>query len=220
MADNAVELLIFDCDGVLTDSERIAVKVDLQVLEELGLALSEADVITLFMGRSDQETRSEIEQRLGRALPADWQRQVDARYRAAFTAELKPVAGIVEALDRLTLRNCVASSGSHEHLRFTLGLTGLYDRFEGRIFSADDVAAGKPAPDVFLHAAAQMQVAPGHCLVVEDSVNGVRAARAAGMPALAYGGGLTPKQLLAGPDTVVFDDMRELPNVIERWCKT
>jgi HAD superfamily hydrolase (TIGR01509 family) len=220
MAADAVELLIFDCDGVLTDSERIAVKVDLQVLEEIGLPLSESEVITLFMGRSDEETRDEIENRLGRALPDDWQQQVDARYRAAFTAELTPVPGIVEALDQLTLRNCVASSASHEHLRFTLGLTGLYARFEGRIFSADDVAAGKPAPDVFLYAAKQMQADPRHCLVVEDSVNGVRAARAAGMPVLAYGGGLTPKELLVGPDTVVFDDMNELPNVIERWCTT
>lgn len=213
-----VELLIFDCDGVLTDSERIAVRVDVHALEELGWSLSESEVIARFMGRSDQETRIEIERHLGRVLPEDWQQQLDARYRSAFLAELAPVAGIVEALDELVVRNCVASSGTHEHLRFTLGLVGLYDRFHGRIFSADDVAAGKPAPDVFLYAADQMGAAPEACVVVEDSLNGVRAALAAGMRVLAYGGGLTPGDRLAGPDTVVFDDMRDLPTLIERWC--
>jgi HAD superfamily hydrolase (TIGR01509 family) len=214
MSADAVELLIFDCDGVLTDSERIAVKVDVQLLAELGWPLSEAEVIERFMGRSDRETRMAIETHLGRSLPDDWQQLVEGRYRTAFSAELRPVPGIVDALDQLVLRNCVASSGTHDHLRFTLGLTGLYDRFRGRIFSAEDVAAGKPAPDVFVYAAEQMRVEPACCLVVEDSLNGVRAARAAGMRVLAYGGGLTPPELLAGPDTLVFEDMRDLPKLI------
>jgi HAD superfamily hydrolase (TIGR01509 family) len=216
MDQEAVELLIFDCDGVLTDSERVALGVDLEALAELGWQLTEAEVVSLFMGRTDREMRREIEAHLGRALPDDWQAQLDARHSAAFRAQLTPVPGIVEALGQLCIRDCVASSGTHEHLRFTLELTGLYDHFSGRIFSADDVAAGKPAPDVFLHAAAQMRVKPGRCLVVEDSVNGVLAARAAGMRVLAYGGGLAPRELLAGPGTIVFDDMRELPDLVER----
>jgi beta-phosphoglucomutase-like phosphatase (HAD superfamily) len=108
----------------------------------------------------------------------------------------------------------VASSSSHARLRFTLGLTGLYERFAGRIFSVEDVSRGKPAPDLFLHAAAQMGAAPTRCVVVEDSRYGVQAARAAGMRVLAYASGLTPVTALEGPDTVVFGDMRELPGLI------
>jgi beta-phosphoglucomutase-like phosphatase (HAD superfamily) len=122
---------------------------------------------------------------------------------------------VLEALDRIALPSCVASSGTHEHLRYTLSLTGLYERFAGRIFSADDVAAGKPAPDLFLHAASEMTTDPAGCVVVEDSRPGVEAARAAGMRALAFAGGLTPAQLLEGPNTVVFDDMRELPGLLD-----
>lgn len=217
MAGGDAELIIFDCDGVLTDSERLAIKVDMAIMDELGLSLREADVIELLMGRSDLETRREIEARLGRALPDTWQQEVDRRYREAFAAELTPVPGVVDALAQVRLRTCVASSATHQHLHYTLEMTGLYESFRGRIFSAEDVAAGKPAPDVFLHAAAQMGSAPERCLVVEDSVNGVRAARAAGMRVLAFGGGMTPKHLLAGSDTVVFERMCELPSLIERW---
>jgi HAD superfamily hydrolase (TIGR01509 family) len=126
------------------------------------------------------------------------------------------VPGIVEALDTIMpkLESCVASSGSHAKMRHTLGRTGLYDRFSGRIFSAEEVAHGKPAPDLFLHAAASMGVPPEHCVVVEDSRHGVRAARAAGMRSLGYAGGLTPAAWLEGPATVVFDDMLELPTLL------
>jgi HAD superfamily hydrolase (TIGR01509 family) len=218
LAPAEVELVIFDCDGVLIDSERIAVRVDVEVLAELGWSLTETEVIERFMGRSDAETRAEVEHHLGHPLSEGWQKRVDARYRRAFAAELAPIAGVIEALDTLPVPDCVASSATHAHLRFTLGLVGLLDHFRGRIFSAQDVAAGKPAPDVFLYAAEQMGVAPERCIVVEDSLNGVRAARAAGMRVFAYGGGLTPKERLTGPDTLVFEDMRDLPDLIERWC--
>jgi HAD superfamily hydrolase (TIGR01509 family) len=209
-----VELVIFDCDGVLIDSERLAVKVDVLVLRELGWPLGEAEVIERFVGRSDRDTQAAIEAHLGRRLPADWGDHAEHLYRRAFAAELVPVAGITEALDRITLPTCVASSGTHEHLRYTLGLTGLYERFAGRIFSAEDVARGKPAPDLFLHAAEQMGVKAVGCVVVEDSRPGVEAARAAGMRALAFTGGLSPSDLLEGPNTVLFDDMRELPRIL------
>jgi HAD superfamily hydrolase (TIGR01509 family) len=211
----AVELVIFDCDGVLIDSERLGVKVDVMALRELGWPLSEAEVIARFVGHSDRENRAAIEAHLSRKLPEGWGRQVDERYRRAFADELTPVAGVIEALDRISLPTCVASSGTHEHLRYTLGLTNLYDRFAGRIFSADDVALGKPAPDLFLHAAAQMGAAPAACVVVEDSRPGVEAARAAGMRVLAYAGGLTPADALDGADTIVFHDMRELPSLLD-----
>jgi len=210
-----VELVIFDCDGVLIDSERLGVEVDVMALRELGWPLSETEAIARFVGRSDRENRAAIEAHLDRKLPDGWGDQVDERYRQAFATALTPVDGVLEALDRISLPTCVASSGTHEHLRYTLELTGLYDRFAGRIFSADDVGRGKPAPDLFLLAAERMDAKPARCVVVEDSRPGVEAARAAGMRVLAFAGGLTAAELLDGPDTIVFYDMRELPSLLD-----
>ena len=136
------ELVIFDCDGVLIDSERLSVKVDVVVLRKLGWPLSEAEVIERFVGRSDRDTQDAIEAHLGRRLPNGGEEQFKPLYDEAFEAELGPGEGVVDALDRITVPTCVASSGTHEYLRHMLGLTGLYDRFAGRIFSADDVATG------------------------------------------------------------------------------
>jgi len=200
-----ISLVIFDCDGVLVDTERIAVRIDVIVLAELGWPMTEAEVVERFMGRSDEEMTAEIEAHLGRRLPASWEAPFRHLYRQAF-----------EALDAIAIPTCVASSGTHEKIRFTLGLTGLYERFAGRIFSVGDVARGKPAPDLFLHAAGRMGVPPAQCAVVEDSRYGVEAARAAGMRAFGYAGGLAPKGALAGPQTIVFEDMRELPGLLAR----
>ena len=216
MPAGPVELVIFDCDGVLIDSERLAVKVDVLALRELGWHLTEAEVISRFMGRSDREARTAIEDHLGRKLPDGWKEQVEQRYRETFANDLVPVAGVLEALDRIALPTCVASSATHEHLRYTLGLTGLYERFAGRIFSADDVALGKPAPDLFLYAAEQMAADPAGCVVVEDSRPGVEAARAAGMRVLAFSGGIASAETLVGPGTIVFEDMRELPRLLDQ----
>jgi HAD superfamily hydrolase (TIGR01509 family) len=210
----ALELVIFDCDGVLVDSERIAVRTDVLVLAKLGWVLTEAECIERFVGLSDKSIKAAIEAHLGRCLPDDWDQEFQSLYRDAFAAELTPVPGVVEALDQITLPSCVASSSSHEKLRFTLGLTGLYERFAGRIFSAYEVARGKPAPDLFLYAASRMGVDPGACAVVEDSRYGVVAARAAGMRAFGFAGGLTPRAWLEAPGTVVFTDMRELPGLL------
>ncbi len=206
--------MIFDCDGVLVDSERIAVRVDVSVLAQLGWAMTETEVVERFMGRTDAYMVSQIEAQLGRPLPANWEEPFQHLYREAFEAELKPVPGILEALEEIPSPTCVASSGTHERIRYTLGLTGLYTRFVGRIFSASEVAHGKPAPDLFLHAANRMGVPPAACAVVEDSRYGVEAARAAGMRAFGYAGGLSPRHSLEGPGTVVFDDMRELPRLL------
>jgi HAD superfamily hydrolase (TIGR01509 family) len=211
-----IDLVIFDCDGVLVDSERLAVKVDVAILAKLGWSLSEAEVIEKFVGASDEYFRREVEAYLGRALPLGWEADVEPLYRRAFEASLCPVAGVVEALDRITMRTCVASSGTHEKMRFTLGITGLYDRFAGRIFSAIEVERGKPAPDLFLHAAARMGAAPRACAVVEDSARGVAAGLAAGMNVFAYAGGVTPRERLKGPTVVVFEDMRDLPELLSR----
>jgi HAD superfamily hydrolase (TIGR01509 family) len=212
--------VIFDCDGVLIDSERLAVKVDVVMLEELGWPLSEAEVIERFVGRSDRDTQAEIEAHLGRKLPPGWDEPFKPLYERAFEAELGPVEGVVEALDAIELPGCVASSGTHEYLRFTLGLSGLYERFAGRIFSVEDVSRGKPAPDLFLHAAMRMSADPAGCVVVEDSRSGVEAARAAGMRVLAFAGGLSPRELLEGPNTILFEDMRELPRLLHQYNST
>ena len=212
--EHPIRLVLFDCDGVLVDSERIAVRIDVAVLTALGWPMTEADVVERFMGRTDAYMVSQIEAHLGRPLPANWEEPFQHLYREAFEAELKPVPGILEALDRIAIATCVASSGTHEQMHYTLGLTGLYHRFVGRIFSASEVAHGKPAPDLFLHAASRMGVCPADCAVVEDSRYGIEAARAAGMRAFGYAGGLTPRHWLEGPGTVVFEDMRELPCIL------
>lgn len=209
------ELVIFDCDGVLVDSEHIAVRVEVSMLAELGWPLTADEIVERFVGRSHAHMVAAIEAELGRRLADDWENPFQQRYRDAFAAELAPVEGVVEALDALSVPTCVASSGSHDKIRYSLGLTGLYDRFAGRIFSIDDVRAGKPAPDLFLHAAQRLGVEPAACAVVEDSRYGVEAARAAGMRAYGYAGGLTPAEWLAGPATVVFDDMRRLPQLLD-----
>ncbi|MFI6444040.1 HAD family hydrolase [Kitasatospora sp. NPDC050543] len=209
-----IELVIFDCDGVLVDSEPIAVRVHHTLGAELGWPLTEDEIIERFVGRSSTSIGEQIAERLDRATADHWAERFDQLHAEQVDAGLAPVDGIIEALDAITLPTCVASSGSHAKLRHTLGRTGLHPRFEGRIHSATEVAHGKPAPDLFLHAAARMGVPPQACLVVEDSRYGVRAARAAGMRSVGYAGGITPAHWLAGPGTVVIDDMRALPALI------
>ncbi|MER5611970.1 HAD family hydrolase [Streptomyces sp. NPDC002215] len=209
----APELVIFDCDGVLVDSERIAVRIQVQVGTELGWPLTADEVVETFVGRSNKSIGELVDARLPGASAA-WQKRFEDLHRDAVETELVAVEGIHEALAALALPTCVASSGSHEKMRHTLGHTGLYAHFEGRIFSATEVERGKPAPDLFLHAARRMGVEPAACVVVEDSKYGVQAARSAGMRAFGFAGGLTPAHWLEGPDTVVFDDMRKLPSLL------
>lgn len=207
-----VDLVIFDCDGVLVDSERLAVRTEAAVLEELGWPLSEDEIVERYVGRSASYMQGDIERHLGRRI--DWDAEFEARYAAVFRAELEPVAGVADALDRIALPTCVASSGSVAKVRRSLGLTGLLERFDGRIFSAEEVARGKPAPDLFLHAARHMGAVPRRCAVVEDSVAGVEAGLAAGMAVFAFGGGVTHASRLGLPGAVVFDDMGQLPRLL------
>jgi HAD superfamily hydrolase (TIGR01509 family) len=206
------DLVIWDCDGVLVDSERIAIRHESQILTELGWPLTEADVIERFVGRSSTYMQSVIEEHIGR--PIDWQAQFVRRLREACERELVPVEGVVAALDAIDTPGCVASSSSHEMLNLKLGLTGLAERFAGRIFSADDVAHGKPDPAVFLFAANAMAAAPHRCAVIEDSVSGVEAGVAAGMNVFAFGGGVTSPQKLQRDGVVIFDAMNQLPNLL------
>lgn len=204
--------VIFDCDGVLVDSEPISNRVLAEALTGIGLPMTAEESTATFMGRSWASLVEIVEGRLGRAVPADLRARYLDRIFAAFERELQPVPGIAAALDRIALPWCVASSSSHEKMRFTLGHTGLLERFEGRLFSATEVTQGKPAPDLFLHAAARMGWAPEQCAVVEDSAAGVQAALAAGMTALAYAARTDPA-LLAGAR--VFTRMAELPALLQ-----
>jgi HAD superfamily hydrolase (TIGR01509 family) len=181
------------------------------LLTEIGLAMTPAQSIEAFMGRSWKTVLAWAAER-GAPLPEGFRRRyLDAMF-AAFEKELRPVPGVIAALDAITLPNCVASSASVEKMRFTLGHTGLWDRFEGRIFSATEVEHGKPAPDLFLHAAASMGWEPADCAVVEDSPAGVEAGLSAGMTVFGYAG-TTPASRLG--DAHVFTDMAELPALLQ-----
>ena len=151
------ELVVFDCDGVLVDSEVIAIRVDQRVLADLGWDLELDDIVERFVGKSEAHFVAAVEQQLGIRLADGWDRDYGRWYQEAFERDLEAVDGIEEALDRLSLPHCVASSGSHEKMHRTLGKTGLLPRFQGRIYSATEVANGKPAPDLFLHAAASLR---------------------------------------------------------------
>lgn len=210
-------LVVFDCDGVLVDSERLTVHVEARVLTELGWPHTAAQVISRWMGRTSEFQLGEIEAQLGREAMLEFDDRSTRDVHAAFDRELRAVAGVellVERLHAAGVATCVASSGSHEKMARTLGLTGLHGLFEGRIFSSSEVARGKPAPDLFLHAAVRMGFAPPDCAVIEDSVYGVQAAVSAGMTAYGYAGGLTDGSTLADAGAVAFDDMADLVPVL------
>ena len=211
------DLVIFDCDGVLVDSEILSIRLDVQLLAQLGWPLTEEEIVERWVGRTEAAMRSEIEAHLGRDVGEEWAAFSD-RYVQAFAEELEPVAGAADAVDAIQAagyRTCVASSGDLAKIRRNLAKTGLLDRFGDRLFSGDDVEDGKPAPDLFLHAASVMGVEPPRAAVVEDSRHGVAAARAAGMWAFAYAGGVPPASARVGPRTTLFTEMLDLPTLIQ-----
>ncbi|WP_458245038.1 HAD family hydrolase [Streptomyces sp. MAI_2237] len=210
------DLVIFDNDGVLVDSEPISNRLLAAYLTELGHPTSYEDSIRDYMGSAMHRVHELVLERTGRTLPADFDDVFHARVFAAFERELQPVAGVGEVLDKLTADGvpyCVASSGSHARIRVGHRTTGL-DRWFGeeRIFSSEDVGRGKPAPDLFLYAAERMGVVPERCAVVEDSPLGVQAAVAAGMDVYGFTA-MTPAGKLAQA-TRLFDDMGELTGLL------
>lgn len=209
-------LVVFDCDGVLVDSERLVTRFEAEEITALGWSLSQADVIERFVGRSEPDMLAEIDGHVPGGVPDGWYAGLRRRTHDLFRAELVAVDGAPEAVRAVGQQHatCVASSGGHDRIELVLGLVGLWDFFAGRIHSAQDVPHGKPAPDLFLHAAAQEGWAPVDCVVVEDSVPGVRGGVAAGMRVLGYGGGLTAPALLTAAGAEVFTDMRELPSLV------
>lgn len=185
--------VIFDCDGVLVDSEILAIEIEIVLLAECGLTYEPDEYRHRFLGMNDAAFREALDadcrQRTGRALPADFIDRAHHRRWDACQSRLAEVAGCGDAVAALALPKAVASSSGADFLREKLRLTGLLDAFDPHVYSADLVARAKPHPDVFLHAAAQLGVDPGACLAIEDSVNGVRSARAAGMTVWGFAGG-------------------------------
>ncbi len=183
------ELIIFDCDGVLIDSEVISARQLIAELKGYGVEMDMAFVSRHFLGRSYPVVLKEVRDRWGVALPDRFETDYRARLLAAFERDLQRMQGIVETLAALRLPYCLATSSSPERMRRSLAITGMTALFDGVAFTASEVARGKPAPDLFLHAAARMGAAPAACVVIEDSLNGVRAGLAAGMRVWRFVGG-------------------------------
>jgi HAD superfamily hydrolase (TIGR01509 family) len=216
-----IDLIIFDCDGVLVDSEVISCRAHADVLTRHGYPITSEQVFERFLGRSTRQANLEIESELGRKLPEAYHGDLQDELSRSFEADLEAIRGIHDVLDTVTRRVCVASSGSHQRMRVSLGSTGLYDRLAPNIFSAAQVKNGKPAPDLFLFAASEMGVPPQRCVVIEDSLAGIAGARAAGMTVFGFHGGSHcgdghAKTLRQAGADLTFDDMWQLPELVRR----
>ncbi|MEU9119576.1 HAD family hydrolase [Streptomyces sp. NPDC048506] len=213
------DVVIFDNDGVLVDSERISNTILAGYLTELGHPTSYEDSIRDYMGSAMHRVHELVLERTGRRLPEDFDDVFHARVFAAFERELQPVPGVREVLEKLAadgVSYCVGSSGSHERIRVGHRKTGLERWFTtGRVFSSQDVGRGKPAPDLFLHAAREMGVPPERCAVVEDSPLGVQAAVAAGMDAYGFTAMTPGEKLAAAGATALFTRMEELVGLLQ-----
>jgi HAD superfamily hydrolase (TIGR01509 family) len=216
-----LDLVIFDCDGVLVDSEVISCRAHAETLTRHGYPITADQVLVRFLGVSDREARMTIEAELGRGLPDDFEAQMKQAALQRYADDLQSIPYIADAIAAIPLPKCVASSGTPEKIRHGLECAGLYEQLAPHIFSATQVKRGKPAPDLFLFAATQMHAAPARCVVIEDSVPGVTGAVAAGMIVLGFHGGSHcqpghAKLLRDAGAAVLFDDMRELPDLVSR----
>lgn len=211
------ELIIFDCDGVLVDSEPIADRVFPEVLASEGIHVTFENVREWFTGYSLKSCIDTIEKRLGIPAPKNIKEKYYSRLFNEFKKSLRPIPGIEEALAAITHPICVASSGEHEKMRVSLGITGLLAKFKERIFSATDVENGKPAPDLFLYAAEKCNASPQYCAVIEDQAPGVKAGIAAGMSVFAYvkNTDLNRSDTLKKLGATVFNNMKDLPKLLE-----
>jgi HAD superfamily hydrolase (TIGR01509 family) len=212
-------LVIFDCDGVLVDSEPLSNAVFARALNREGIDWSVEETMRRLMGRSLKACVEIIEGLLARQLPEDFVHRLQADTLQAFRdAPLQAVPGINEAIDAIEaqgIKTCIASSGGFDKMEVSLGVTGLWSRFEGRIFSSSQVSRGKPYPDLFLYAAIAMDEQPFDCVVVEDSVPGAQAARAAGMRVLGYTAAPhTDSDAMGAAGALLFNDMKQLPELV------
>jgi HAD superfamily hydrolase (TIGR01509 family) len=214
-----IDLVIFDCDGVLVDSEVISCRAHAEVLTRHGYSITSDQVLKRFLGVSDREARLTIETEMGRKLPDDFEAQLKQAALQRYASELAAIPHIGDAIAAIGPPKCVASSGTPEKIRHGLTCAGLFETLAPHIFSAVQVARGKPAPDLFLFAAEQMKARSSQCLVIEDSVPGVTGGCAAGMIVLGFHGGSHCTSghadlLRAAGAAVTFDDMRQLPDLI------
>jgi len=209
-------LVLFDCDGVLVDSERLSHTVLRDMIAEYGVNLTLEQTLDHFMGTSTEKGLQILTALLGQPVPPDFDDTFNARCTVAFRRGLSPVAGVPELITQLQQQYCVASNGPHKKMRITLGHTGLLPLFEGRIFSAEDVKRPKPAPDLFLHAAASMGAAVADCLVIDDSVSGVLAARSAGMRVFGFAAMGQAEKLKQAGAHLVFGVMADLPSLLRQ----
>lgn len=211
-------LVIFDCDGVLVDSEPIANSALAAAITSLGLPMSVAQTRAAFVGLSMRQIMENVSELAGRQIPDAWRQTLQEETYAAFRRSLRAVPGVQEVLAHIQAANialCVASSGSLDKMELTLGLTGLRAYFGDNLFSSTMVARGKPHPDLFLHAAAQMGVSVDRAVVIEDSVPGVMGARAAGMQVFAYAGDPESNAIkLRAEGGEIFTDMADLPRLL------
>ena len=216
--DSSFDLVIFDCDGVLVDSERVANEVFARVLDEVcGLQFTLDEMFDTFVGHSRDQCLSKIEAIIGEPPPPELDRRYQQDINRALAESVAAIDGVEAVLEELALPCCVASSGSHDKMRMTLGKTNLMRFFDGRIFSTSDVERGKPHPDIYLHAAQTMGVDnPARCLVIEDSPIGVTGAVAAGMKVFGFAELMPAPKLHASGAHHVFERMRDLPDLISR----
>ena len=215
------DLVIFDCDGVLVDSEPISIGVLVEVVAEAGVPIGEDVAYRRFLGRSMASIVGTIQEEFGLVVTDAHLSEIRVRLFERFRRELQPIPHVGWAIDNIGVPSCVASSSQPERIRLSLSVTGLIEKLEPRIFSATMVKNGKPAPDLFLHAAKTMGVDPSRCVVIEDSTAGIEAAKRAGMRVFAYTGGshaplcgLREAVAALEPD-LIFDDMRQLPEMLE-----
>lgn len=215
------ELIIFDCDGVLVDSEPISLAVLLEVLRGAGCELTEELAWEKFLGRSIGSVSQILRDDHALELTGDHLQKLREKLYARFRSELRPINGVAAAIGGLGVPVCVASSSQLERIKLSLGITGLTDLFGENVFSASMVTRGKPAPDLFLHAAAQMGARADRCVVIEDSAAGIRAAQAAGMRVIAFTGGAhagpagLEAKAIANSPSAILRDMQDLGPTIK-----
>jgi len=212
-------VVIFDCNGVLVDSEPLATAIVSEEFMRAGFPLTPDVVARYFTGRRASDMFAEVEIAAGRKLPVGFAATVTGATLRRFRTELRATKHMAQALSWLRGPKCVASSSSFDRIRVSLETTDLISFFEPHLFSASEVRRGKPAPDLFLHAAAKMHVHPGDCIVVEDSIVGVAAAAAAGMTVIGFAGGShdgsgVDKHLRTVGARTVISDMRALKGAV------
>ena len=212
------KLVIFDCDGVLVDSEAIGNRFISEALTLAGIPISAEGALSQFLGGKLTQIKEDAEKQLGFSLPSNWVDEIYKKQFSEFRKNLKSIDGIEDVLDvleRINIPICVGSNGPLNKMEVSLGVTKLRDRFLGRIFSADQVKKPKPAPDLYLYCADRMGVPPQYCLVIEDSPRGASAGVAAGMSVFGYSGGEYNSALKEVGCTKVFDTMQEIATFLD-----